>query len=50
MAYKDYASASYVQLTGCKIQKPEYDNDILTEDDVESHYTSLAFYSYAHFC
>ena len=48
MAYKDHTSASYVQHTGRRIQG--YDNDILAEDDVESHYTSLAFYGYAHFC
>ena len=26
------------------MQKPGYDIDIITEDDIESHYTSLAFY------
>ena len=39
----------YVQLTGRRIKKPEYDNDIVTEHVVESHYTSLAFYGYVHF-
>ena len=49
MAYKDHASASYVQLTGQRIHSPEFDNDIVAKHDVESHYTSLAFNGYAHF-
>ena len=31
------------------IQGDTYDNDIVTEHDVEIHHTSLAFYGYAHF-
>ena len=42
------ASASYAQLTGWRVHSPEFD-DIVSKHDVESHYTSLAFNSYAHF-
>ena len=40
--YKDHASAPYVQLTGCRIQKQEYDNDIVAEHDVEKPLYPLA--------
>ena len=48
-AYKGHGSASYIQFTGHRINLPGYDNDIVAEHDVESLYTSLAFYSYTHF-
>ena len=48
-AYKGHSSASYVQFAGRRIHSPGYDDDIVAEHDVESHYTSLAFYGYAHF-
>ena len=48
-AYKDHASASYVQLTGRRIHSPRFDNDIVAKHDVESYYISLALNGYAHF-
>ena len=50
MVYKDHASVSYVQFTGRRTHSRGYDNDIVTEHDVESHDTSLAVYGYANFC
>ena len=47
--YKDHASMSYVQFKGRKIHSRRYDNDIDTEHKIETHHTSLTFYSYAHF-
>ena len=38
----------YALLTVCRPQN-SFTNNIVTEDDIESHYTSLAFYSYANF-
>ena len=49
MTYKDHASVSYVQLTGCRTHSQEYDNDAVAEHNVEIHDTSLAFYGYAYF-
>ena len=42
MAYKDHASAPYIQLTSRRIHSPGFD-DIVAEHDIESHYTLLAF-------
>ena len=49
MAYKDNGSVSYIQLAGRRIHSPGFDNDIVAKQDVESHYTSLAFNSYVQF-
>ena len=49
MVYNGQGSASYIQFTGHRIHLPRYDNDIVTEHNVESHYTLFAFYSYTYF-
>ena len=46
--YKDHASVSYVQFKGRKTHSRGYDN-LVAEQDIETHYTLLAFYGYAHF-
>ena len=40
----------YVQLTCRRIHSPGFDNDIVANHDLESHYTLLASNGYAHFC
>ena len=43
MAYKDHTSVSYVQFTGRRTHSRGYENNIVTEDDVEIYNTLFAF-------